>query len=389
MINLEATTYDQILYHFFTSPSRKTKYYLQFSVSETTYYLFTDKETGMLNCLSGGLTTLSKIDLIKSLSTFLFFDPPETLFQQINANKQTDISLEPIQTNDLISLIFQLSPITEKPSWLSESQYKTIQSPPFAQQVFLNTPTQRLALFCNNHQPLLNVILFNHSTYSSKLPESQSFFQTTFTPACKTILLSPNPFTVIKYLDKFFPEDSLIIIPNRKPSPTTINQILSIQSDNGIEKITFLYDENNLQDICTITDYLVNTIQILSDFHITFSSNSIHISVSLKINKGLIKPLVVIQFIAKLKEKLRASVDLSSDDYSNKEDEFTPFNYEEIKINKGDNETFIITFIPKVQSMETLIDQLLELSSLRRFIDVLSLDRASDNTADPVDHEIF
>lgn len=352
-----SVTYLQILKYFNFKNIKQTSFVGVYSNNFYDYAIFLNKEKdnaiSVLDIEKRGL--INKLELLLKLSEKLNY---KSFINEIKIIENNELNLiEPILLDDLINYLYSFFPLEKgnknikefKTEYLFSGQFNTIYQD---KDENIITP-----LFIE--EQMINYYVESEKIGGIKFNNQAGYFISKLMEENYKILFSFGMNNIVRYFINNLNTEYLSIIPNPNINFKSVNCIVEKIKEIGdekFEKIIFLYNSNKIEELKSVLDMFICFGNIKSQYNLFL--NIFHNKVTLKILPPKdIKILKVTQFFTELNKELLEILEFPDSDNEKKQN-MKNFFFELKSFNYGNEKSQIISFEPKVEIIQILLENL-------------------------------
>jgi hypothetical protein len=353
-------TYLQILKYYNFREIKRTTFAVIFlkdsSPVKHEYALFLNKEKdnelSMLDVFRRIL--ISKEDLLLKFT--------EDLKELLSNNDNQELGLtESITQDDLINYLYGFLPLNRSNKNLIESEHEFLFSRQFNN--ISQDKDENLIIPLFSEHKLVNYYIENRSSIRTRFSDKkEGLYISKLSDSNLNIIVSFSLFNTLKFFSNNLMSVFLTIIPNPNISYDNTKAIVDYINKSGknrFEKIIFLYNSSNIKELKSILDFFVQWVVCIKSQYKLFLDNNYNENEGMQLR--LIPPKDIemnklSEYFKDVNDELLNKFDISVNDENKKR--FKKIFFEIKHFNLEKNKSLLISFYPKVQTIELLLDKL-------------------------------
>lgn len=347
---LNEITFSQIFKYFEFEIVDKTAFYIVFHKNDNEYILFLNKELdnkiSVLDIKTRNV--IDKEDLLISLSFNLETEGIVNKIKNEVINVDTTL-VDVISTDDLINYLYGFCPLSKSNKNLQ--QYSTTEflfSPDFSN--LFQDKDDKIIVPLFKDGVFVNYYISDKASASLKFTDSVGYYNSKNRSENTNLIFSFNIFNVFDFFQENLSIKYQVFIPNKNLTILSVTSIFKLLDTNQFkpDKITFLYQEGDIQEGLSTLKFFVN---VCSLFHP--SRYILDIDPSKRINLQIIPPkqykmLNILQFFGNLNKDVYKILQYDPKDESNKSF-LNKYLFEIEAVEIENSKTQIISFLPKAE----------------------------------------
>jgi hypothetical protein len=349
----ELSAFQILTFNNFGEKDRE-KFVVVYSDSYSEYALFLNKEKDNVISILDifNRKVISKAHLLLELSKDLNYF---SFIEGIKKVDNIDLKLtETILPEDLINYFYQFSPIVKENKNIKEIKPKFLFSDQF-KNIFQDREENVITpLFLENS--FVNYYIENGTNIKVKSGNANGYYVSELMISNINVLISFGLFNLIRYFSTNESNEYFTIIPNPKVNLRNVSGIVNHIKNAGeknFEKIIFLYNSNNIEEIILLLEFFVLWGKIKSQYDLTLERFDNKFILNIFPPKD-VKVLKLTQFFANLNKELLNVMNITSKDEEKKEI-IKDFFFDLKSFNFPNYKFHTISFQPKVQMIEILL----------------------------------
>jgi hypothetical protein len=353
-------TYLQILEYYNFREIKRTTFVVVFLNDSSTvkyeYALFLNKEKNdeltLLDMFKR--TLISKEDLLLKFT--------EDLKELLSNNDNQELGLtESITPSDLINYLYGFLPLDRSNKNLIESEHELLFSRQF-NNISQDKDENLIIPLFSDHK-LVNYYIENRTSIRTRFSDKkEGLYISKLTDSNLNIIVSFGLFNTLKFFSNNLMSVFLTIIPNPNISYDNTKAIVDYINKSGknrFEKIIFLYNSSNIKELKSILDFFVQWVVCIKSQYKLFLDINYNENEAMQLR--LIPPKDIemtklSEYFNDVNDELLNKFNISVNDENKKR--FKKILFEIKHFNLEKNKSLLISFYPKVQTIELLLDKL-------------------------------